>query len=240
LYGAAPREARRLSKIIKKSETAQNPAALDDFRLPVLEKKKPGKENRSLKFSETVQKEIDDWQKRYSEYLASQRSIQSHALEKAYREGYEKGFSEGQDQEKSDRIAVIDTLLKEAKLRKEQAIRNLEIKVVELAMNVAERIIHRSISADGSIMDDIIREVLSNIIGSETVVMKVSEHDLNLVNAKHDQWLNLSGNVREFRIEVDKRLKSGDCIIETESGINDAMISSRLDVLAEKLLSSDR
>jgi len=229
-----------LSKIIKKSETVQNPASLDEFRLPVLEKKKPGRGSRSLKFSETVQREINDWQKRYSEYLTSQSRIQSLAVEKAYREGYEKGFSDGQDQEKTDRITVIETLLKEAKLKKEKAIHNLEIKVIELAMNVAERIIHRSIAADSSIVDDIVREVISNIIGSETVVMKVSEDDLGLVNAKYDQWLNLSGNVREFRIEANKRLKSGDCIIETESGINDAVIASRLDVLAEKLLSSDR
>ena len=127
-----------MSKIIKKSETVQNPASLDEFRLPVLEKKKPGRGSRSLKFSETVQREINDWQKRYSEYLTSQSRIQSLAVEKAYQEGYEKGFPDGQDQEKTDRITVIETLLKEAKLKKEQAIHERFEKRIEEGLKKIE------------------------------------------------------------------------------------------------------
>jgi flagellar biosynthesis/type III secretory pathway protein FliH len=46
----------------------------------------------------------------------------------------------------------------------------------------------------------------------------------------------MSGNAREFRIEADRRLRRGDCLVETEGGLIDAVLSSRLDYLVEELL----
>ena len=103
-------------------------------------------------------------------------------------------------------------------------------------MRIAERIITRSLDADPEMVADIVREVMSGIIGGETVILKVSDEDLALVNDRYDEWLGMSGNAREFRIESDRRLRRGDCIVETEGGIIDAVVTSRLDFLAEEML----
>ncbi len=46
----------------------------------------------------------------------------------------------------------------------------------------------------------------------------------------------MAGSAREFRIEIDKRLKSGDCLVETDGGIIDSVVSDRIDSLVEELL----
>ena len=129
----------------------------------------------------------------------------------------------------------IDKLLKEAKKKSENAIRGLELKVIDLAVYLAEQITHKNIDSYPEIVEGIIHETMSYLIGNETVILKVSEHDFKIINNKYDKWLNMAGSTQEFRLEVDRRLKPGDCVIETEGGIIDAVVANHLDMLAEEL-----
>jgi flagellar assembly protein FliH len=104
---------------------------------------------------------------------------------------------------------------------------------------IAERIIGKSIEASPEAVLDIIRDAMSHIVSGETVVLKVSEEDLPAINERYEEWLGLSGNAREFRIEADRRLRRGDCLIETEGGIVDAVIANRLDFIAEEILKQE-
>ena len=108
--------------------------------------------------------------------------------------------------------------------------------IINLAVRISEKLIHKSIESDPGIVETIVSEAMQRMISSEIVILKVSSDDYQLINSKYDKWFGMAGNVKEFRIEIDKRLSSGDCLIETEGGIIDALISSRLDVLAEELL----
>lgn len=196
----------------------------------------PDTSDRSLDFSRTVAAEIARWRKQFGEHVDARGTILDQRVGRAHRRGYEKGFEKGLLHERSERIAAIDILLREAKRKKEQAVRDLEVRVIELAVSIAERIIGRSVSAEPEIVADIIREAMSHIIGGETVILKVSEEDLEYVSVRYEQWLGMSGNAREFRIEADRRLRRGDCLIETEGGLIDAVLTSRLDYLVEELL----
>jgi flagellar biosynthesis/type III secretory pathway protein FliH len=180
--------------------------------------------------------EIAQWRKRFEDHIDTRGTIHAQRVERAQRSGYEKGFEEGLLHERAERIAAIDILLREAKRKKEQAVHDLEARVIELAVGIAERIIGRRISVEPEIVADIIREAMSHIIGGETVILKVSEEDLDLVNAQYEKLLVLSGSAHEFRVEADRRLRRGDCLVETEGGLIDAVLASRLDYLTEELL----
>ena len=225
-----------MSKIIKKARFS------DPVSLPLKPSLDSGKTDsseksgHSLDFSRTVGDEVSRWRTRFDEHEAAVSAVRDQQVERAYRNGHEKGFEEGLLHERSERITAIDVLLGEAKRKKEQAVRDLEGRVIELAVGIAERIIGRSISAEPEIVIDIVREAMSHIIGGETVILKVSEEDLEQVNARYEQWLGMTGNAREFRVEADRRLLRGDCIIETESGLIDAVLSSRLEYLVDELL----
>jgi len=229
-----------LSKIIKKSIKLDDVVAIGEPQsskasLPQKQPKKSTKE--SLDFKGEIESAIEN-------YISV---IEQSRVDEVFQRKYKQGFNDGLEKERadrddyidkhfSDRIKVIESLLTEAKKKKENAFRGLEKNIINLAIRISEKIIHKSIEADPGIVETVVSEAMQRMINSEIVILKVSTGDYQLINSKYDKWFGIAGNVKEFRIEIDKRLSSGDCLIETEGGIIDALISSRLDVLTEELL----
>lgn len=232
-----------MSKVIKKSVELDDVVTIGEPQVAAISKEQAEKNVKvSLDFKGRIDSEIEKWQEKIEEHVAIDNKI-----EEAFQRGYEKGFNEGLEKENadrenyidkhfSDRIKVIESLLSEAKKTKEKAFRNLEEKIIKLAISIAEKIINKSIETDTNIVEATVTEAMLGMISSETIILKVSAEDYKFINSKYDKWLGMAGNVKEFRIEIDKRLSSGDCLIETEGGIIDASLSSRLDILTDELL----
>ncbi|MFC1693887.1 FliH/SctL family protein [Candidatus Latescibacterota bacterium] len=228
-----------MKRVIKKSVNVEDKVVVGDRAgaEDVLQKKKNSEANwNSLEFSKSYTTEISEWKDKLAAKVSSQEEIHRTDLEKAYNKGYEEGLSKGIEKERSDCINNIDILFTEAKKKSRNAVRNTEIKVIELASALAEKIIRKSVLSDSTIAENIVTETMSHLIGSETVVLKVSHEDYTAINEKYKQWLSMAGNTREFSIEIDKRLKPGDCTVETEGGIIDGIVLDRLDVLVEEML----
>jgi flagellar assembly protein FliH len=197
-----------------------------------------------LAFTEIIESEIESWKekaaekftKKFTEQTESNKQIHSTEIEEARQGGYDSGMADGIAQERAGRFKGVDSLLKEAKNKGREIARNTEIKIIELAAAIAEKIILKSISVDPSIVESIVAEAMSHMIGSETMVLKVSQDDYITINKKHEKWLGMAGNTREFRIEIDKRLRTGDCLIETEGGIIESVVSERINTIVEELL----
>ncbi len=189
-----------------------------------------------LAFSGFMQQEIANWSRKFTAERAATKDEQTKLMEQAFREGYAKGHAEGMRQEREDKIKSIEALLNEAKSKSRKAIIALEYKIVNLAVEIAERIIRKSINASPETVNDMVAEAMTYIIGSESVFLKVSVEDFKVINAKYGNWMNLAGGAAEFKIEIDKRLRTGDFVIETEGGIIDAVVIDRIDVITEELL----
>ncbi len=164
-----------------------------------------------------------------------EREVQQR-VEDAYREGYNKGLEDGAQKERNDRLKSIDSLFREAKSKSENAIRRLEVKVVDLAVVIAEKLVRKSLHADPHAVEEMAAEIMSHIIGSESVVLKVSADDYQVINARYNTWLSMAGSASEFKIEIDKRMRTGDFLIETEGGLINGIIEDRINVLIDELL----
>ncbi len=230
-----------MSKVIK------NPAHKDETvtigSLSVEKSKTPQKASPRLSTEETlnIKGKIDSAIEKYISM------IEKSKIDKVMKDTYDRGFRDGLESEHakreeyidkhfSDTIRVIETLLTDAKERKRNAFRDSEEKLIKLAVNIADQIIRKSIGTDPSIVETIVSEVMEHMLSSEKVILKVSAQDYQLINSKYDTWYAMAGNVEEFKIEIDKRLSAGDCLIETEGGIIDGFISSRLSVISDELL----
>ena len=232
-----------MSNIIKQPKSAKTPVKLSKPNAPG--EKNPAQlsaeqKSRSLDFSRTVKSEISRITRSFSRQISLRSREHDREMRgmsrKANEEGYKAGFDDAIEKERSERIEAIDKLLTEAKKKSENALHGLELKIIDIAVFLAEQITHKIIATHPEVIEGIIQETMSYLIGNETVILKVSEDDFKMVNAKYDKWLDKAGSTREFRIEVDRRLKRGDCIIETEGGIIDAAVSHRLETLAEELV----
>ena len=234
-----------MSNVIKKSVQLNNVVSVgkqknDENVLGQSKNKFKG----SLNFKGSVDATINNLQNKINNRI-------SHIEESSKNEFYERGFNEGKEKEYaerkdyidthfSDQFKIIDTLLNNVKKKEENAIKEVEEKIIGLALSISEKIIHKSIEADPTIVEEIVTEALSHLVENESLILKVSAKDFEFINAQYERWMDLAGSSKEFKIEIDKRLNSGDCFIETEGGIIDASISSRLDVLAEELLKANK
>lgn len=225
-----------MSKIIKNVKTDTESLVIKRGETPSKTTETAGADWNTLAFSSVMTREIDAWKTRAKKTTVSVRESQEREREQAYSEGYEKGLADGVLREREERIKSMDALLKDAKNKSRDAVRHLEGKVIELAVAIAEQIIRKRIRTDPETVTEMVSEVLTHIIGSEVVVLKVSADDYKTINARYNTWLSMAGGVTDFKIEIDKRLTVGDFIVETDSGIIDAIINDRVGVIVDELL----
>ena len=243
-----------MSNVIKKSVKTDDVVTISNppFSFPPLEKEKPkDRFKNTLNFKDSIASAIDEWRRKIEGELSSIEELTKKEAEEAFQNGYEKGINDGFEKEHaaredyisehfSKKFKVVETLVREARKKNEKAFQGLEEKIIHLAVNIAEILIQKNLKTDPEIIVSIVTEAMSHLISSETIKLKVSGDDYKIVKEQYDRWLGMAGNVKEFEIEIDKRMVSGDCLVETEGGIIDATISSRLEVLAEELLKANK
>ena len=222
-----------MQKVIKKARDSQTPViidkrgshvtSLDDFQTPDIAD--------GVAFTRHYRASIEHWRA-----SMSGRDRILNEREQSHKDGYDNGFKEGVDAERKDKIKSIETLLAEAKIKSANAVRTAELKVIELASAIAGMIIRKSVEEDPVLVEDVVSDVLSTLITSEKVVLKVAHEDYLVIKGKYERWLNSAGSPKEFTIEIEKRLRPGDCLVETEGGIIDAVVSHRIDTMVSELL----
>ena len=245
-----PKGVRCLSNVIKKAGRPDKAVTVGSspYSFPKIKKdNSPGRYKQTLNFNAGITSAIDEWRKKLEGKIVSLNESTDRKMDEVYQKGYEKGVSGGIDQEHTDRenfigkyfagqFKVVETLVNDTRKKNERAFQGLEEKIVILAAAIAEKIIKKNLEIDPSINVSIVSEALSYLISSEVITLKVSVDDYQPIKERYNQWLSMAGNVKEFNIEIDKRLIAGDCLIETDGGIIDATINSRLDLLVEELM----
>ena len=154
-----------MSKIIKKNIELSDPVVLSGRTVKKRSLVKNLSEEidlKSLEFTSIIDAEIKVWSKQFDKQIASGKEHNKKEMKQAYDEGYQKGFTGGIEQERADSIKSIETLLSEAKQKSKKAVRGVEIKVIDLAILIAEKVIHKVVTSDSKIVEDIITEVMSH------------------------------------------------------------------------------
>jgi flagellar assembly protein FliH len=204
---------------------------------------KKGRNDLSLNFSNTIDREMNIWRHKLDKKIASF----DESMDQKIQEAYNKGLADGVKKEQSEReryisehfskqFGIINILLNDTKQKNTDAFRGLEKKLINLSVAIAEKLIHVNINNEPELIENIVSEAMSGIITGETVILKVSPHDFTIINTEYEKWHATTDNVKSFKIESDKRLGIGDCLIETESGMVDATLKNRLEIIAEALL----
>jgi flagellar assembly protein FliH len=163
--------------------------------------------------------------------------------EQGIREGTKVGEKSGQQRAYIEAKKEIETLqhtLRQLTTRLHEPLEkqdnNIENILVDLALNLAQKIVASEIKTEPSIVLDMVRLVLADIPKSAKNT-RISFHpdDAKLVTNL------IPENQREWSIISDESLSSGGCIVETDSSLIDYSVESRLASFFEKLnLSKDR
>lgn len=161
--------------------------------------------------------------------------IKAQAYEKGYKEGFEKGYADGHNQALQEGRSAIDDSIRRLSLIieeiggfKEKKLNELLPLFLDLAKDIAAKIIRREIETDGEIVLSIVRDAIKKINeGEEKLVIKVNPADYEVIIENLSSLKEESG-AGTVSIETSLSISPGGCYIETATGEIDAKIETQI------------
>ena len=161
------------------------------------------------------------------------------ALEReAFAKGYEQGERAGTEAAGKRGEAMLrrltDTITELTALRASM-IRQTETQIVELALGVARRVVHREVSLDRNLMIAIVRVALDRLGESAHVTVRLHPEEFEATGAA--RLAEFAGT--DITFAADARVGRGGCRVESEMGMLDAGVDAQIQEIARALLGED-
>lgn len=166
--------------------------------------------------------------------LAEAATIREQAHEQAYQEGFAKGVVDGEAQGLAQTLQQVDDLraqFAQVLVSRADVLASVVSDIAPLAIEIAERLMKTEISADEGLVMVLVEDALQKL-GRDTrhVAIKVNPDEMASVK-KGIKALNLPQLKAEIMVIPDGQVEPGGCIIETNSGLIDATLHTRLTML---------
>jgi flagellar assembly protein FliH len=166
-------------------------------------------------------------------------AVQQTQLAALEREAFAKGFAQGEragaEAAASRGEAMLRRLtesLDEVAALRVQVIRDTERQMVQLALAIARRIIHREVSLNHDMLMAIARVAMERLGEGAQLTIRLNPEDHAAVTAAGaEQWTRA-----QVAVVADARLPRGGCRIESSLGIVDAGLDAQLNEVAQALL----
>jgi flagellar assembly protein FliH len=156
--------------------------------------------------------------------------IESDAFDKGYADGI--GAGQQAIRETAKRLDAIITELED--LRNKKTIELLP-DLVNLATDIAEKIIHVRVEKDRDIIISVARDAIRKLGGwEEKILIRVNPADYDTMLTSLES-LREESRLRDINIEPSPSIAPGGCYIETPSGEVDARIEEQLKEISDAI-----
>lgn len=152
----------------------------------------------------------------------------------AYREGYEEGYREAERAGREIR-AQAQAVLKQAEEIRAQTLNDLEPEVLELAVDIARRMVAEQLTLEPETISGIVRTALERVRDRERFLVYAHPQDARVLETRLDDFRQLVSPDAVIKIIADESIQAGGCRIETELGLVDATLESRWQALLDAL-----
>lgn len=155
------------------------------------------------------------------------------------REAFAKGFAQGEragaeaaGKRGEVMLRRLTETLDELTSLRAQMIHQTEHQMVQLALAVARRVVHREISLDRDLLVAMARVALDRLGESAQVTVRLSPEDFEATAASRaSQWTGTN-----VTVVADSRVSRGGCRIESDLGVLDAGADAQIQEIARALL----
>lgn len=158
----------------------------------------------------------------------------AEALAQAREEGFAAGLADAEEHLAPLRTALAEAV-RELERQVEQAAAETERQAVELAIALAEKILHVALDADPALVVSVVTGALRRVASRESIVLDVNPADVEIVRAAADQIQSELGNVPHLEVAGERRVGRGGCVVRTIEGEIDARLDQQLGRAAETL-----
>lgn len=163
-------------------------------------------------------------------------TIQEKAYEKGFnqgqKEGRQQGYKEGMQQIQENTASMNDKLDQARKDLKKQK-QELPQTVINLAVQIAGRVVNTGLDINPGIINNIIIDMLEDVGSNyDNIIIKVNPDFIQHINE-----FEIESRFTEINLEFegDSTLEYGDCVLETEFGGRDGTVENKLDLLEQQL-----
>jgi flagellar assembly protein FliH len=157
-------------------------------------------------------------------------ALEREAFAKGYAQGERAGIEAGGKRAEAMLRRVAQTLTDLASLR-ETLIQQTERQMVQLAITIARRIVHREVSLDPELIAAMAHVALRKLGTSSPATIKLNPEDYTVVAHEGERW---GGG--QVTVVPDPSVARGGCLVESEFGRIDASIERQLEEMSRALL----
>lgn len=182
----------------------------------------------------------------------------SEGYERGYADGFKKGQTDGFDQGKKRGLKEGHSeAVNEARQQFQPLVASWEDagkawddyhnqldmdardSVIELALRLAEKIIHRQLLVDANVIVDQVTAALKSLTGATNLSIHINPEDRPAMSEVMPELLETFSQFKHMRVVDDANIGKGGCILIHEHGRLDASIETQLRRAVELLLPGD-
>ncbi len=152
--------------------------------------------------------------------------------QKAKQDGFKEGFKEGIKKAEhlfTSEFHEIETLKKEIIEERQNLYHQFEQDLVDLALDIAKKVVYDSLEQDDEVLRNIIESTLRKVQGKARIKLRISTDDRQRIEDLKEAFMSKLQSIDDIEIIEDQQIGPGSCIIETENGVIDGGIQTRID-----------
>jgi len=165
-------------------------------------------------------------------------ALEEAARLQGYGEGYEQGRAEGQaaaEAAMADTIRRLQALVDGVIENHTSFYRAAERQVVDLSLQIAQKVVEREIENIPDLAVGVIRAALEEMDLRTVVRVRVNPDDEELLRRRWTQVVPPGIQPERIELLADERIKTGGAIVDTTQGLVDSQLDSKLEQLGNAL-----
>lgn len=164
--------------------------------------------------------------------LAAARAAADEIREEARAAGHAEGMMAAQAEAESrlrPALQALSEAVAEVERVRDEAAAAVERDAIELAVELAEKIVAGAIEVEPERIVAVVRGALRRLVERRRVTILVNPDDLDLVREATDGFLTGLGGIEHCEVQSERRVLRGGAIVRTEEGQIDATVETQLE-----------
>jgi flagellar assembly protein FliH len=154
-------------------------------------------------------------------------AIRSSARAEGHADGLSAGLEEGRAQVAAA-LAALESAHAELLALRDATAEAVERDAVELAVQLAEKIVAGALAVEPERVLDVVRGALRRLAERRRVTVLVHPDDLELVRSAAAGFAAELGGIEHCEVQAERRLSRGGAVVRTDEGQVDASIETQL------------
>ena len=162
-------------------------------------------------------------------------------MKKAFEEGMEKARLEAEnivEQAKAEYENILSEIVKikeDAINEYKNEVKSNEKEIVDLAMDIAEKIINYEVDKSDNYILGIVEDAVNRVVNKKDVTVRLSTQDYYTIQANKKLLVSKIKGFGEIELIQDESLDIGSCIVDTPLGIIDGGLQVRMDNIQKEI-----